>query len=340
MSQIKKVEIKNFKGISECTVDDLKPVNLFIGRNDCGKSSILEAVYSVCKEYLGPNLPNCITRRSNRPRFSPKEIWFGYDTTSDIKIDLEFENALTLGMSIIRDGDITQTVLRAPDWSETATKYDRDFAVYEGGERHYPPGAKNLINFLDKCTLLDFSIKHDVLAFEGKYLNQAKLSAPADSELADAYSKIYELGDNWEFVPHPDFPTDPSRVAILERDKRYFVDGFGDGVRYGIAICACAKTISDTALLIEEVESHQHPKALKQLVKKLLEISKENNLQLIISTHSFETFRYFYYSFDKKGRKEHFRCFHIIRDSTTGKVKASPTDNIQAITHDIFGIAR
>lgn len=212
--------------------------------------------------------------------------------------------------------------------------------MYAGGERRTPPGLENVIDSLDKCAFLDCSVKNDVLTVEGNYLNQAKLSTPTDSELATTYSEVYEIGKNWEFVPHPDFPKDPSRVAILDQDKRLFVDGFGDGVRYGIAICACAKNISDTVFLIEEIESHQHPKALKYLIKNLLQIAEKNNLQLVVSTHSYDAFRYFYYSFDQHRRKQHFRCFHVVKDPSSGKVEAKPSEDVVSIANDIFGVER
>lgn len=344
---IKKIEISNFKGIKHCTVDDLQLVNLFIGKNDCGKSSILEAVYSCCKEHLGPNLAKCITRRSNRSRFSPKEIWYRYKTAAVIKIDLEFEDELHSGMSIERNADLTRTNLRFGGANAVGTEYDSDFGVYSGGEREPVPVVENVMTFFDRCTFLDCSIKHDIRTIEGTYLNQAKLSSPADLELADAYSSLYGLKKNWEFVPHPDFPTDPSRVAVLEQDKRLFVDGFGDGVRYGMAICACARMSSDTAMFIEEIESHQHPDSLRKLIDYLVESSLQNNLQLFITTHSDKAARYFMYHFREEEQKvdpraQNMRYFHVERDRSTGKVDCASIDIMNAtdqskVIADLFG---
>ena len=41
----KKIEIKRFRGIKDAVIGDFKRVNLFLGRNNCGKSSLLDALF-------------------------------------------------------------------------------------------------------------------------------------------------------------------------------------------------------------------------------------------------------------------------------------------------------
>ncbi len=41
----KKLNIKNFKVLKDFTCDDLKPVNTFSGKNNCGKSTLLEGIF-------------------------------------------------------------------------------------------------------------------------------------------------------------------------------------------------------------------------------------------------------------------------------------------------------
>ena len=42
---IKRIEISNFRGIKNCAIDNLGQVNILIGANDAGKSTILNALY-------------------------------------------------------------------------------------------------------------------------------------------------------------------------------------------------------------------------------------------------------------------------------------------------------
>ena len=42
---IKSIVIENLRGIRRCIVEGLTDINIFIGKNGAGKSTILEAVY-------------------------------------------------------------------------------------------------------------------------------------------------------------------------------------------------------------------------------------------------------------------------------------------------------
>ncbi|MHA1506468.1 MAG: AAA family ATPase [Candidatus Asgardarchaeia archaeon] len=42
---IKSMTIRNFRGIKECSIDEFADVNVLIGRNGSGKSTILESIY-------------------------------------------------------------------------------------------------------------------------------------------------------------------------------------------------------------------------------------------------------------------------------------------------------
>lgn len=133
-------------------------------------------------------------------------------------------------------------------------------------------------------------------------------------------------------------PDTPSRFAILEGKRRLFFDDFGDGVHYGLAIMAIAKTRENTALFIEEIESHQHPEAIKNLVSNLLDIARMNNLQLFITTHNQNVWNYLYYYYENpEERKKEFRCFHVVRDKGSGEVEAKIEEGIVNIQPDLHG---
>ena len=41
----KDIEIQNFRGIKKLAIKNLSNVNLFVGKNNCGKTSVLEAIF-------------------------------------------------------------------------------------------------------------------------------------------------------------------------------------------------------------------------------------------------------------------------------------------------------
>jgi AAA15 family ATPase/GTPase len=113
----------------------------------------------------------------------------------------------------------------------------------------------------------------------------------------------------------------------------YFSD-FGDGLRYCVGILATAMNLRNTALLIEEIESHQHSGSLRKLIRHLVEIARENNLQIFLSTHSYGVWNSLargVYLEDVETEKQEFRCFLVERDMETGKTTVETTDDVQKI---------
>ena len=59
MDGFKNLEIKNFRGIEHLTIDDLSRVNVFLGQNSSGKSSVLESLL-LLMGMSNPDLPQSI----------------------------------------------------------------------------------------------------------------------------------------------------------------------------------------------------------------------------------------------------------------------------------------
>ncbi|MCJ7633122.1 AAA family ATPase, partial [Candidatus Bathyarchaeota archaeon] len=82
-----------------------------------------------------------------------------------------------------------------------------------------------------------------------------------------------------------------------------------------IMVAAIAR---NTAILIEEPESHQHPGGLVKSLEALLDLAKRNNVQIFATTHSLEFIKFvekiaeerkldmstFFIEMDEKGRIE------------------------------------
>lgn len=65
MDGFKNIEIKNFRGIDHLKIDDFSRVNVFLGQNGSGKSSILEAILML-SGMSNPGLPQNINLLRSR----------------------------------------------------------------------------------------------------------------------------------------------------------------------------------------------------------------------------------------------------------------------------------
>jgi len=353
---INEAEISNFKGIKSCQVKDLQRVNLFIGKNDSGKSSILEAIFHTCKEFIAPNLHQIMERRTD-VFTGGRELWFGYDTEQTVDIALSFDD-FGVSLRFNREGNRIITILGVERivrpsgklWNsrKRGSEYSIDkfhlvdsrpqsgsdlLAKMRGAIK--PLLRYNATEHFRNAVLIDCRKKVQLSAVES-HLGKIKLEL-RDDEFGNILGKIYNKGKHWEFLPHPDSPEE-KRIAFREGKKRYFLSDFGDGFRFGLSICATAMTLRRTAIFIEEIENHQHSGSLKQLILNLVDISRKNDLQLFITTHSNDVWNSFsrvLYKDDPEKEKEEFRCILVDRDFTSGVVTAEVTDNVQRITQTL-----
>jgi len=350
---INEAEISNFKGIKSCQVKDLQRVNLFIGKNDSGKSSILEAIFHTCKEFIAPNLHQIMERRTD-VFTGGRELWFGYDTEQTVDIALSFDD-FGVSLRFMRERDRIITIFGATrpgrpkrrPWITRGRGSEYSIDTLELVDTRAHVGVNLLAkmrgavkpsllhdpteNFRN-VGLIDCRKKAQLSTVES-HLGQIKLELK-DDEFGNILKKIYGKGKHWEFLPHPDSPQE-KRIAFREGKKRYFLSDFGDGFRYGLSICATAMILRRTAIFIEEIENHQHSGSLQQLILNLVDISRKNDLQLFITTHSNDVWNSFsrvLYKENPEKEKEEFRCILVERDFTSGIVTAEATDNVQKIT--------
>ncbi len=98
---ITSLKVKRFRGIEEGELSDLSRVNILVGSNNSGKSSVLEAInmlYSLTNEggVFGEDIIENLARiRVRRTAYYPS-LWYKYDDESPIEYEIGFDNGLEL----------------------------------------------------------------------------------------------------------------------------------------------------------------------------------------------------------------------------------------------------
>lgn len=179
--------------------------------------------------------------------------------------------------------------------------------------------------------LIDCTLKSRTSEIESR-LASLKIQGK-DKEFGVLLEDIYGKGTEWEFLPHQDSPSE-TRLAIKEAGRLTYFSDFGDGLRYGLGILGTAMSVKNTAIFIEEIESHQHLGSLRKLLKNLVEISRKNKLQIFVTTHNADVWNSLtrgVYLEDAEIEKKEFRCYVVERDSNSGIVTAKHTDDVTKI---------
>ena len=147
----------------------------------------------------------------------------------------------------------------------------------------------------------------------------------------DALKKIYvENMQNWELFNYFDSRgSSENRTAFMYKTGPIYIDNLGDGEKFGFSALALAYNRQDTAILWEEIETHQHPSSLRRLIEKLVSIAVSNNLQLFVSTHSPDALRYFQMFHPE------VKLFSLEKEETSDVIYANDEENLLKVFQDI-----
>ena len=87
------IKISNFRGIKNLFVKETKLFNLIAGKNNCGKTTVLEAIYAAASiPRISLHLLNDIRVLKTNGNDDFNSLFFNTDKSLDIKVEIENEN--------------------------------------------------------------------------------------------------------------------------------------------------------------------------------------------------------------------------------------------------------
>jgi len=355
--------ISGFRGIKNCRIDDLSEISLFIGRNNSGKSSILEALYLASAAFnetapisgYATKIDYLLNRRCERNlrwNTGQETLWPNYETKIPIKIELNLNQEklemslfnwhhhplLRLSTSLMEKLASTRTsipILELPhmnhvcllDGSLANLKYQTFSGIpwaslSEMLDEDLKGKFYQIRSFMDGLSFVDSSLIHRMENVEKALWNRL-LKERLDKLVTSVLKQGYDVDiEDLTYVPSGD----TYQLAVKLPKTTIRMDDLGDGARYATVLVMMAALAKDTALLIEEPESHQHPGGLVKTLNMLLSLAKQNHIQIFASTHSVEFIKIAGEIADEKNVR--VKIFFLERDKE-GNVEArsmSPED--------------
>ncbi|GAA8242576.1 hypothetical protein HpKG61_16080 [Helicobacter pylori] len=99
---IQSVRIKNFKTFKDTQIDGFTKLNIITGRNNVGKSNLLEALYCLVGKSMHPcaNITEVYDNIRKEPLTteSQNSIFYNLNTSEKIQITMTSDNDQTLGL--------------------------------------------------------------------------------------------------------------------------------------------------------------------------------------------------------------------------------------------------
>jgi len=294
------VEISNYRGIRKGVLESLSPMSVLVGRNNSGKSSVLEALYVGHSTVPVERLPLVVNRRG---WFGPESIgYLFYQGAAEAQVEVRFIDAplgrVRVELEIPKISDINEINrskaqgLEEPlvqinatmqqyreksqlgAWKSVIT-FDKDGDNSVPWVASNPPRTSLATRFIDNDTVRDVGNPEDlysaVLKVDrvGRAVTWLKAVAPSLKDVLLAKE---------------------GAVTVLQhrfegRTLPYYVAG--DGLKKLTLLALMAAHAGDGLLLLEEPECYQHPGVLAMCAK-VLWSAAEDGLQLVLSTHSQE----------------------------------------------------
>src|SRR6476661_7726477 len=315
MKHLDNLTIHRFRGLRDLNLQDLGQINILVGGNNSGKTSVLEAISTYCRPLDPLEWPNTSWRReiksSRKPQLdalrwlfpqnsevSHVHVYEGetyvssngdFPVTELRAIYREFEGVSELGEAenssesqleidnILRGAELELKVATIFDLEELSVKFE----IWENQRFVNRKNRSTAVLPIDTVTPFSHRIEQlqinllSEVILWGMKPEVIKLLQQMDSDITD----LVILSPTGK---RPSLYIDHKRVGISP------LSAFGDGVRRLLFIALTLVKVQDGVLLIDEIETAIHTEALGSSFAWIVQWCQRLDVQLFATTHSLE----------------------------------------------------
>lgn len=318
MVKLNEVKINSFRGISDLVLTNIGEVNLIVGDNNCGKTSILEAIQLLRTPSDLNNALRVARIRDNYMGFSRLPIFDNF-----INMFPVFKNYLSIECSYYMEEGMIDL------WENASIKIvgeiEKVMIDYNELRGRMPRSARNYMVMPDETETDEFNGRLTAVigeqeketnirvnkftnitgrAIGGTNLIKMNYLSPIDHMTSSTFNriirnekykeiciKILQLFDEdiIDLILLRD--DNPGRAVEYVKNKKLGLmplSTYGDGIKKVLSIANAIAQSSDGVLLIDEIDTAIHAKYYDDIFRFIMKAAKQYNVQLFISTHSIE----------------------------------------------------
>jgi len=334
-------EVENFRSLKHLKLEKLARVNLLVGKNNSGKTSVLEALYMM----LGVGGTSGITtieheRRINIADF--RQLFYGLDVQHPIVLKAIHreeketipipESLLTTSISAVKgNAAIPNSILSRVGKSVPITTIESSTAFYSKTK-----ALKFSITRLNEGDLVSEPTQAaaiDELGEGFSFLAAARysiaelLTTTIDRAILSRKIAAFKISKSLNLLLHTMQKIDPRIESIDLIDGEIYFDlgpGFGtllllnlmgEGIQRLLDITSAIINVTGGIVLIDEIDNGLHYSALRILWKGILQAAREYDVQVFATTHSAEALRHLTWVLDDdcKDYRDDVAAYTLIR---------------------------
>ena len=309
---MKSLLIENFKNIKNLQLESLRKVNLIVGKNNVGKSTLLEAIALYLAQGVPPYLVQLLERRG--------ELTFRQDETdeerkehflsffNDYKESYKKSDSVFVGENgsdpygvrlnqvyvkerLEKDEDGNERRIRTrlfeEDLTESDTMLEPGLLVSSsmpglltyGGLRRIWASKDSLVPFQYVDARVSDSEQNAIL------FDRISLS-PDENHVVEALRIINPRIDRITFVTSSNKRDRYPIVTLKDDPRRYRLSAMGDGINRILTIILSMLNCKNGVLLLDEFETGLHYSVQEQLWSIVFSLSETLNIQVFATSHS------------------------------------------------------
>lgn len=300
-----RIEIDNFRGIKHLALDGIKQINLFVGKNNCGKSSILDAVF-LLSGFSNPLLNHRINQFRDYNKFEEEDLllnFYNMIPENHIHIhgsmldgsyrDLKITPIVSESQYVISKDSISSQSLSNTE-ANVSTGLTMNFSYTKANGEIKKDSSAIVITNQQTDNIKIRASKDYKETLPGVYINSKFAYSIAAEYLMDI---VKEKQDHLIVEILREIDPKIKSISILKSgvnvdiglSRLVPINMLGDGIRKMLAIITALYGCKGGVIFIDEIDNGLHFSSLSSLWKAIIKTSELLKVQVFATTHNIES---------------------------------------------------
>ena len=297
------LQVQRYRAFRDLQIAKLGRVNLVVGKNSVGKSSLLEAIWL----YGNAGHPRVVNQllsyrdaaysteaahvarelffgRPNLPVENVEGINIGQAVPSGISIGLSADyyspnNGLQLPQSLVVSGTLAELRFSV---SDSRLHGSRSFPVENAGTGHYEP-------IVPTAMTTNGPVSNTVIANAWNDILRSSRERLVIEAAALIVPGIRDLHFITRASSDPNIKFEPVPIISLDDIKgRVPLRSLGDGVLRGVNLAVFITAVENGIALIDEIDTGLHYTVMADIWRLIFRVARDLNVQVFATTHSWD----------------------------------------------------
>ena len=348
LTYLNSLSIKNFRGINNLELNNLSNINILVGDNNCGKTSVLEAI-SLFQNPLEINniLTSCCKR--GRDIISIFDLFLEMFPRENINKNIEIISSIN---SVLYNLNINGKLIERINPNlyrciENDEYFDENYfesRIFKGRikvKKNTEVINEKEINLSEEkiqSTLGDLSNQIINMVYVSPYdylynrLIDDTINVIKSGEKEEVIKLLKILDNNIEDFNVLKSKNKPSSIYIKHSKYGFMsLSSFGDGVKKILTLASAVVSAKNGILLIDEIETAIYKNILNNVFGWLLNACKIYKVQLIATTHSLEVIDAFIQTSKNIDKLTCFRLEHYNENIYSNRLAGQKLKDVRCI---------